>query len=304
MMYVRLKLLLFILMLSSIGLLVLGCEGNTPQSNAEPESPQTEAPTETPAPESESPQTEAPTETPAPEAQPATTDEPVATDTPEQEVEPVVAGSASKDLYFEIVTRLGRIVVKLYNDTPNHRDNFKKLAEEGFYNGTTFHRVMKNFMIQGGDPNSKNDNLMDDGQGGPGYTLAPEINPEYYHKPGILATARMPDQVNPGRESSGSQFYIVHGGMPFDEPMLRQVRQQLRMAIPRRDFDFSEEARATYMSAGGVPHLDGQYTIFGEVVQGMDVLDRMANEPTMRGDQPVEKITMEVNPLPNYTPPT
>ncbi|MGA7303967.1 MAG: peptidylprolyl isomerase [Rhodothermales bacterium] len=219
----------------------------------------------------------------------------------------------SEGNYYEISTPKGRMVVRLYDDTPEHRDNFARLANEGYYDGTTFHRVIANFMIQGGDPNSKNDDPMDDGAGGPGYTLSAEINPAHFHKRGALAAARQGDVVNPTRASSGSQFYLVLGGAPFDSTTLDQIERSLRTQIPDPGFTFSDSARAAYMRDGGAPHLDGMYTVFGEVVEGFDVLDAIGNSPTARStgksvqpalvDQPFDKIVMQVKHLENYTPP-
>ncbi len=212
--------------------------------------------------------------------------------------------------FYEIDTRFGRMVIRLYDETPAHRDNFKKLVAEGFYDGTTFHRVIAGFMIQGGDPNSKDDDPYNDGQGGPGYTIPAEFNPKRYHKRGALAAARQGDPVNPERRSSGSQFYLVHGGNPIDEAMLAQIEQQVRAASHIPDFRFSDEARADYLAHGGAPFLDLQYTVFGEVVDGFDVLDRIATTPTAKSsgrrvhpalaDQPLERVEMTVRPLETY----
>lgn len=209
--------------------------------------------------------------------------------------------------FFEISTSMGTMVIELYDDTPGHRDNFKRLVSEGFFDGTTFHRVIGGFMIQGGDPNSKDDDPSNDGMGGPGYTLPSEILPERYHKRGALATARSGDNVNPERESNGSQFYIVHGSI-YPGESLDQVQSRLQQAIPDSTFRYSDEARATYMSEGGAPMLDGMYTVFGELVDGYDVLDRITRVLTpsgigqqgspVGGDRPMIDITMEVRPLP------
>ena len=215
--------------------------------------------------------------------------------------------------YYEIETRLGNIVIGLYDDTPGHRDNFAKLVDEGFYNGTTFHRVIANFMIQGGDPNSKNDDPMDDGQGGPGYTVPAEISTSRYHKRGAVAGARQADQVNPQRSSSGSQFYLVHGGREFDDNTLTQIEYRLRQQIPDANFSFTPEMREAYATDGGAPHLDGMYTVFGEIVDGWDVLDAIGAEETARStgerthpaltDQPYEPVPMQIRALEDYTPP-
>lgn len=219
--------------------------------------------------------------------------------------------TVSDSNYYAIDTPKGRMVVALYDDTPGHRDNFKKLAGEDFYDGTAFHRVIQGFMIQGGDPNSKDDDPMNDGQGGPGYTLEAEIKPYLFNRRGALVAARMPDQVNPERRSSGSQFYIVHGGSPIEEGMLARMQMGVSQSIGEA-FEFSEEAREAYMTEGGAPWLDRQYTVFGELVEGFDVLDSIAtvSTPRARGEQgnpaladrPAEPITMSVEHLPDYDP--
>lgn len=212
--------------------------------------------------------------------------------------------------YYEILTPRGRMVIRVYDETPIHRDNFRKLVAETFFDSTTFHRVIGGFMIQGGDPNSKDDDPADDGEGGPGYTLEAEFNPAFFHKRGALAAARQGDAVNPEQRSSGSQFYIVHGGRPIPAEVLTQMQAQLRE--DRRDpgFTFSQEAIAAYTTVGGAPHLDGAYTIFGELVEGFDVLDAIAAVPTARStgrqvpppliDRPFEPIPMTLRSLPDY----
>ncbi len=211
--------------------------------------------------------------------------------------------------YYEISTPLGRMVVRLFDETPTHRDNFKKLAAESFYDGTTFHRVISGFMIQGGDPNSRDDDPRNDGAGGPGYTLPAEIQPSLYHRRGVLAAARQGDHVNPERRSSGSQFYIVQGAR-MDSTTLAMVERDIRTATRNPDFAFSPEVRAVYQQEGGAPNLDRQYTVFGEVVEGLDVLDQIASTETPRRlrqqappdmiDRPLQSIPMTVRPLPDY----
>lgn len=210
--------------------------------------------------------------------------------------------------FFEISTPMGAMIIELYDDTPIHRDNFKKLAGEGFFDSTTFHRVIGGFMIQGGDPNSKDDNPNNDGMGDPGYTIPAEIVPGRYHKRGALATARAGDNMNPDRESNGSQFYIVHGSI-YPGEFLDQVQNRLQQMIPDSTFEYSSEARATYTTEGGAPMLDGMYTVFGELVEGFDVLDRITRVLTPsragqrgspNGDRPMLDITMEVRPLADY----
>jgi cyclophilin family peptidyl-prolyl cis-trans isomerase len=196
-----------------------------------------------------------------------------------------LAGCQKKETTVRISTNMGDIIVRLYDVTPRHRDNFLKLAEEGFYDGLLFHRVMRDFMIQGGDPTSKNAppgaRL---GENGPGYTIPAEI--KMPHVRGALSAARLPDQVNPQRESSGSQFFIVQGQSQIDES-LDQWEQRLGTT-------FSPEWRALYKAKGGAPQLDGQYTVFGEVVSGLEVLDKIAAVPRDANDRPLDDIRMTV----------
>jgi cyclophilin family peptidyl-prolyl cis-trans isomerase len=186
--------------------------------------------------------------------------------------------STQSEPVFLIKTSLGDIKVKLYNETPKHRDNFMKLVKEGFYDGSIFHRVINQFMIQGGG--SKN------GTADIGYTLPAEINPKFFHKKGALAAARMPDQINPNKESSGSQFYIVQG--------IKLTDAELDAIETRTNKKFTSEQREVYKNIGGTPHLDGAYTIFGEVIEGMDVIDKIASVRTAAGDKPLEDIKMTI----------
>lgn len=189
-----------------------------------------------------------------------------------------------------IETELGNIKVQLFDETPQHRDNFVKLVEEGFYNDLLFHRVIKNFMIQGGDPDSKGaapDKLL--GQGGPGYTLPAEIVPNKIHTRGKLSAARLGNAQNPQKESSGSQFYIVQG-FEIKDFMLDKMEETLPVK-------YTEEQRQAYYANGGTPNLDTEYTIFGEVIEGMEVVDKIANLETNKYDRPVKDITMEIRML-------
>ena len=238
-----------------------------------------------------------------------------------------------------IKTTLGDITVRLYDETPLHRDNFLKLAREGYYNGTLFHRVIKNFMIQGGDPDSKGAapgaHL---GAGGPDYTLAAEFNKALFHKKGALAAARQGDEVNPEKRSSGSQFYIVTGEV-YSAGKLTQMEKQMAQQQLQSIFDglvvenrskilelrkqrdnaalmtlqeelqkqtyakakelgepkYSAEQREVYTTLGGTPFLDQNYTVFGEVVEGLEVVDKIQIVATQPGDRPVEDIQMEVS---------
>lgn len=182
-----------------------------------------------------------------------------------------------------IETSMGNIKVKLYDETVYHRDNFLKLAQEGYYDGTLFHRVISGFMIQGGDPDSRNavagSNL---GVGGPGYTLPAEIIPKYYHKKGTLSAARTGDQMNPMRRSSGSQFFIVQG-KTYSAAELSQMEQKMGTS-------FTEEQKKIYSTEGGTPFLDAQYTVFGEVTEGLDIVDKIAAVKTSGSDRPVEDV--------------
>lgn len=191
-----------------------------------------------------------------------------------------------------IHTSMGDIGIILYEDTPIHRANFLKLASEGFYDGTTFHRVIEKFMIQGGDPYSKDSAKKSmAGQGGPGYTLDAEIHDHYIHSKGVLAAARLGDQVNPKRNSSGSQFYIVQGETYTDE-QIDQIEHRMAGALGDPDFKYTEEQRQTYREKGGSPWLDRQYTAFGVVVTGWEVVDAIAAVPKLPGDRPATDVTM------------
>ena len=232
----------------------------------------------------------------------------------------------------KIQTSLGDITVRLYDETPLHRDNFLKLAKEGYYDGTLFHRVIKDFMIQGGDPDSRTATPTQMlGTGGPDYTLEAEIKPELFHRRGTLAAARQGDEVNPERRSSGSPFYISWGQV-YNEGQLRQLERQLTMMAEQQRFQqlaaerkaeimqlrrnrdrdglmalqeqlaamakadaknagtLSDAQREAYTTVGGVPHLDGQYTVFGEVTEGLDIVERIQNTETRPGDRPVQDI--------------
>jgi len=177
-----------------------------------------------------------------------------------------------------IHTSYGDITAKLYNDTPIHRDNFIKLIKEGWYEGSPFHRVINGFMIQGGgNKNGKND---------PGYTIEAEIRPNHFHKKGALSAARMGDQVNPEKRSSGSQFYIVQGQKVND--------QYLNAVTAQTGHQFSVEQKQAYKTIGGTPHLDGGYTVFGEVLDGYAVIDQIAAVKTAPGDKPIQELTMTI----------
>jgi peptidyl-prolyl cis-trans isomerase B (cyclophilin B) len=190
----------------------------------------------------------------------------------------------------EITTTKGIIVIRLSDSTPQHRDNFLRLAKTGYYDSLLFHRVIRNFMIQSGDPNSKNGNpgkpLSQGGSGGPGYTIPAEFRPTLFHKRGALGAARTGDDVNPARASSGSQFYIVQG-KKFTDAGLDSV-EKFRL----KGRKIPDDERSIYRQLGGAPHLDQQYTVFGEVVRGMDVVDSIAAVKTSGSplDRPVAEV--------------
>lgn len=235
----------------------------------------------------------------------------------------------------KIHTTQGDMVVRLYDETPIHRDNFLKLVAEGYYNGTLFHRVIRDFMIQGGDPESVNapsDKML--GVGGPDYTLQAEICDGLFHRRGALAAARQGDEVNSERRSSASQFYIVWG-QTYNAAQLKQLEKQLQMQALQEVFNglvsehraeilqlrkdrnraglqelqdaLEKQARAilkekgslltteqveVYTTQGGTPHLDGQYTVFGEIEEGLEVVEAIQQLPTRRGDRPVNDVVV------------
>jgi len=180
-------------------------------------------------------------------------------------------------------TSMGDIVIALYDETPLHKENFIKLVNDKYYDGVLFHRIIQNFMIQTGDPESKTakpGQML--GNGGPGYTIPAEFVPGLYHKRGAVAAARMGDNVNPKKESSGSQFYIVDGRV-FSTNDLNRVIQMTGKT-------YSMDQIKDYTSIGGAPHLDGDYTVFGEVVSGMEIVDKIAAQQKDGRDRPIEDI--------------
>ena len=240
-----------------------------------------------------------------------------------------------KETLVKIETTAGDIKVKLYNETPKHRDNFIKLVKDGMYEGTLFHRVIKDFMIQAGDPDSKNapkGKML--GAGDVGYTIPAEfVYPKFFHKKGALSAARQGDNVNPKKESSGCQFYIVTGKVYNDSTLLSMESQMnenkinvifntlaqkhmkeiykmrkandedglydlqeklfaeaQEIAAKQPEFHFTPEQIEAYTTVGGTPHLDGEYTVFGEVVEGMDVVDKIQQVKTDRSDRPEDDV--------------
>lgn len=252
-------------------------------------------------------------------------------------------GKKEKSRFVLVETPYGNMKLKLYNETPKHRDNFIKLVEDGFYDSLLFHRVIKDFMIQGGDPESKgaaSDTRL--GNGGPGYKIDAEFLPQFIHKKGALAAAREGDQVNPEKKSSGSQFYIVQG-KTFAEKDLNQMVE--RINFPKKKqlvfdfvnspenasikqhldslqqvrafnelnaaynkiaedlepefqklglFSYNDEQKELYKTLGGTPHLDQNYTVFGEVVEGLNIIDSIATVKTGAADRPVEDVWMKM----------
>ena len=199
-----------------------------------------------------------------------------------------------KNQKVKIETTEGDITLLLYDDTPLHRDNFIKLVKSKFYDGVLFHRVINEFMIQGGDPNSKNaepGKMLGDGD--VGYTIPAEFKtPHRYHKRGALAAAREGDDTNPDKASSGCQFYIVVGKQFTNEQLDQMEVSKINKHGHANDsaYKFSEQARIDYTTIGGTPHLDGNYTVYGEVLTGMDVVDKISQARTNRADRPREDI--------------
>ena len=196
-----------------------------------------------------------------------------------------------KEVRVVMETTKGNIEMKLYDATPLHRDNFKMLVEEGAYDSLLFHRVIRDFMIQGGDPDSKHakpGQLLGDGDRS--YTIPPEfrLDEGIFHRRGVLAAAREGDDVNPEQRSSAMQFYIVWGKV-FDDESLDRVQKRIDDYTNGR-VKLTPEMREVYKTIGGTPHLDGQYTVFGEVVSGLDVVDAIQQVSTDTNDRPVEDV--------------
>ncbi|MEE0927303.1 MAG: peptidylprolyl isomerase [Bacteroidales bacterium] len=201
--------------------------------------------------------------------------------------EPKEEETKEKTTMVIISTDLGEMKAVLYNETPLHKENFIKLAKEGYFDGCLFHRVIDGFMIQGGDPDSKTakpGQML--GQGGPGYTIPAEFKQELIHKKGALAAARMADQVNPQKASSGSQFYIAQGKS--------YTENELNILSSRMGKAFNKQQMEAYTTIGGVPFLDYEYTVFGEVVEGLEVIDKIAAVEKDRRDRPVQDIKMTI----------
>ncbi|MCD6557400.1 MAG: peptidylprolyl isomerase [Bacteroidales bacterium] len=240
-----------------------------------------------------------------------------------------IGNKTDGDTLILIETPYGNMKIKLYDQTPKHKANFIKLAKEGYYNDLLFHRVINQFMIQGGDPDSKNapaGKML--GNGGPGYEIDAEFNDSLFHKKGVIAAAREGDDVNPLKKSSGSQFYIVQGRIFTDEELDKLEEQssvgnyiashseitkeatnyritgnnsafnKLIEAIKKKDnfkiTKISDYKRTIYKTIGGTPHLDNNYTVFGELVEGLDVIDKIAAVKTDKNDRPIEDVKMTI----------
>ena len=246
-----------------------------------------------------------------------------------------------KDAVITIKTSHGDMVAILYDETPKHKENFIKLAREHFFDSTLFHRVISGFMIQGGDPESKKAKPGQHlGNGGPGYTVDAEFNPKFFHEKGALSAARLSDQANPTKASSGSQFYVVQGTVlsaadaenlkydqmklmtglrkmfedPANKPLLDSLNQlyyagdvpaytrRLNELAPRVEKatgtkvtrEISEEKKKIYTTVGGAPHLDGDYTVFGKVIKGVEVIDKIASVQRDGAERPLEDIRMTI----------
>ncbi len=207
-----------------------------------------------------------------------------------------IACSSSKNISLKeysnkkirLTTDSGIIVLRVYNKTPLHRDNFLKLVKQHYFDDLLFHRVIKNFMIQAGDPESKNAKpLIKLGNGGPGYTIPAEFDSTLFHKKGVLAAARESDNVNPKKASSGSQFYIVQGKIFTDAGLDSVEKFRLKRKIP-------EWQRQVYKTIGGAPHLDMNYTVFGEVESGLQVIDKIASAKRDSNNRPLNDIRMKM----------
>jgi peptidyl-prolyl cis-trans isomerase B (cyclophilin B) len=199
-------------------------------------------------------------------------------------------------------TSLGTMKLVLHNETPAHRDNFLKLAGEKFFDGILFHRVIKNFMIQAGDPYTKDSTKQDSiGNGGPGYTVPAEFVPSLFHRKGALAAAREGDDVNPERRSSGSQFYIVQGIPLTDRDF--PVLEQKNYSYSGNRYKIPEEHKVVYREQGGTPHLDMHYTVFGQVISGFDVIDKIAavEVDAAKNHRPLKPVTIEKVRVRNYS---
>lgn len=181
-------------------------------------------------------------------------------------------------------TSFGTMKILLYDETPKHKANFIGLVQQGYYDGILFHRVIQNFMIQTGDPDSKTAKPGQAlGTGGPGYTIPAEFNRNYFHKKGALAAARQGDDINPARSSSGSQFYIVQGQLYTESQLYSLTSKGVHGA-------FTAAQLRAYTSVGGVPHLDDQYTVFGEVIEGLEIIDKIASVQTDERNRPLNDV--------------
>ncbi|MRT93875.1 peptidylprolyl isomerase [Ancylomarina sp. 16SWW S1-10-2] len=243
-----------------------------------------------------------------------------------------------KDRIVQIDTKYGAVKIKLYDETPLHRDNFIKLADKGFFDGTLFHRVIDGFMIQGGDPDSKGAKAnVILGEGGPGYDIPAEFNANLFHKKGVIAAAREGDRVNPKKMSSGSQFYIAQGKVYEPEELdplvaninkkrnkevfenqrelykdeliklqkdgeyelfntkMEEMKSKVDSIMNTQTLVLTDAMREAYSTVGGIPHLDQAYTVFGEVIEGLDIIDKIAAEKTDKNNRPLEDVEVKIS---------
>ncbi|MBK9419122.1 MAG: peptidylprolyl isomerase [Flavobacteriales bacterium] len=205
-------------------------------------------------------------------------------------------GAATTRPLVEIRTTFGTMVVALYNETPQHRDNFLELVRNGAYDSLLFHRVVPSLMIQGGDPDSRRAGLDATlGTGDPGYSLPAEIVPGLFHKKGALAAAPLSEQAGTEGRTHGSQFYIVHGKTFQPQELDLLAKRNARLGTP---VNYTADQRETYAKEGGAPHLDGGYTVFGEVVEGLEVIDALAALPCDTRDRPLKEVRIFMRVLP------
>lgn len=218
------------------------------------------------------------------------------TDTPQKSANEITQNMESNvNAKVRIITPMGTMIAELYDQTPKHRDNFLKLAREGYYDNLLFHRVIDGFMVQGGDPDSRDaPPNMRLGSGGPDYKIDAEFVDTLVHTKGALAAARQGDMQNPRKMSSGSQFYIVQGQPTPAQMLIGMERQRNARRDSANFFKYSDEQIEQFNTLGGTPHLDGEYTVFGRVVEGLDIIDSIAAVKTGAMNRPVENVWFKV----------
>ena len=202
-------------------------------------------------------------------------------------IEEILEIKAPEKCLLEIETPFGNMLVELFDDTPQHRDNFVKLTQEGYFDSLLFHRVIDGFMVQGGDPESKNAKSGQSlGRGGPGYTIPAEFVDTLAHTKGALAAARRGGPGNPEKRSSGSQFYIVQGR--------KVTEQELTQFEGQKGIRYPQDIKELYLESGGTPFLDQEYTVFGRVIEGIEVIDEITKVQTDQNDRPVQDVWMKI----------